>query len=352
MNTKSYVEKLLFVLMLIFALGSTSCASEAASYPQAWIDYPGDGATVSPGAPVTVISHVFAREGVAEVVLSVNGEAYRRDVPAETGTDFVSMQQGWTPSEAGAYTLQVQGYDLHGQAGNLASVTIEVAGEPVVVSPIAVITASPVITDTPTPVITVTALPPESVVQFYAYPPEISAGSCATIYWNVENAQRVIFGGVGQPFSGSYEACLCDDERYTLTVVHLDGTEERRRLDINVTGSCVTAPPPRPAEDTTPPPVPSPTSPANGAVLSCSANQTLAWSAVSDESGITGYFVKLEIEVKAGQWQSAGGQQVSGTQANFPVNCGGRYRWMVRAQDGAGNFSNWSAPSQFGINLE
>jgi hypothetical protein len=34
------------------------------------------------------------------------------------------------------------------------------------------------------------------------------------------------------------------------------------------------------------------------------------------------------------------------------VQCGGVYRWMVRAQDGAGNYSGWSAPSHFSINLD
>ena len=27
------------------------------------------------------------------------------------------------------------------------------------------------------------------------------------------------------------------------------------------------------------------------------------------------------------------------------------YRWMVRAQDGAGNTSDWSAPSLFSVNI-
>jgi hypothetical protein len=34
------------------------------------------------------------------------------------------------------------------------------------------------------------------------------------------------------------------------------------------------------------------------------------------------------------------------------VDCGGIYRWAVRAQDGAGNQSAWSAYFNFSINLE
>jgi len=347
---------LIWITVFLLAWGTTSCASGTTSYPQSWIDYPSDGASIPVGTSVNVISHIFAREGVSEVVLSVNGEPYRRDVPAESGGDFVSMQQVWVPAEAGIYTLQVQGYDRQGQPGHPAAISVEVGGDVLAVSPTPVITEPPtsVITDTPTPVITDTPTlpPPSSSIQFYSYPPEISAGSCATIYWNVENVQRVIFGGVEQPFSGSYEACLCEDERYTLTVVHLDGTEERRTLDINVTGSCVTDEPPPPAADTTPPPVPSPAVPENGLELSCRSTQTLAWLPVDDPSGISGYYVKLEMEVRAGEWQSVAGYgPIPDKQVGVNVDCGIHYRWMVRAQDGAGNFSNWSAPSTFSIIL-
>ena len=365
MNKKNKLRGFIWITIFLFAWGITSCASQTASYPQTWIDYPANGASVVAGTSVNVISHVFAREGVAEIVLSVNGEPYRRDVPAEAGADFVSVQQEWIPDEAGIYTLQVQGYDSQGQAGSLATVSVEVLGDTAMAPPAPVISVTPVITNTPTTVITVTPVisvtpppPASSIVNFYSYPPEISAGSCATIYWYVENAQQVIFGGIDQPFNGSYSTCLCADEQYTLTVIHLDGTEERRTVNINVTGACVTEPPPPPDDvpppvvDTTPPPVPSPVVPANGLELSCRSTQTLAWLPVSDDSGISGYYVKLEVQVKQGEWQSVGGYgPINGKQVNVNVQCGGIYRWMVRAQDGAGNFSNWSAPSTFSIIL-
>ncbi len=216
-------------------------------------------------------------------------------------------------------------------------------------------TPTPVVTLTPTPTPTALSLAP--VIQFEAVPPEIKAGACTTLRWHVENAQRVIFGGVDQPFDGSYKDCLCKSELYTLKVIKADGTEERRTANINVTGFCLTevAPPPdQPpsSSDTTPPPAPSPVVPANGLELSCRSTQTLAWLPVSDPSGISGYYVKLEMEVKPGQWKSAGGYgPISGKQVTVNVQCGGRYRWMVRAQDGAGNYSNWSALSTFAVTL-
>ena len=337
-NTRLFNLLISLGILTILILGTTSCAQKPESYPTAWIDYPQDGETFPIGATVTIYSHVFAREGVAEVVLSVNGEAYRRDVPAEAETDFVSMQQEWIPLEVGIYTLQVLGYDRQGLAGNPATISVNVVGE--------------VLSDAPTTGDTVTPVPESESIQFYASPQEIKAGACTTIYWNVENAQRVLFGGLEQPFSGSYDTCLCKNEKYTLTVVQMEGAEEQRTVNVTVTGSCATEPPPPPAEDKTPPPVPGPNAPSSGQELSCRASQSLAWIPVSDDSGIAGYYVKLEIQVKKGEWQSAGGYgPVTGKQVTANVQCGGIYRWMVRAQDGAGNFSNWSAPATFSVTL-
>ncbi|MBN1302979.1 MAG: hypothetical protein JXA13_00985 [Anaerolineales bacterium] len=350
MNKKSGSVSRILIMVVVLTWGMTACAGQTEANPQAWIDYPVGGAEIPVGSSVNVLSHVFAPGGVAEVVLSVNGDPYRRDVPPASGGDFVSVQQAWAPNEPGSYTLQVQGYDLQGQPGKPAVVSVRAVGETKIdVSP------TPVITDTPTPVVTDTPTPVPDVasIEFYAYPAEIEAGACTTLYWNAVNVQRVIFGGIDQPLSGSYEDCLCSDERYSLRVIHLDGTEETRTVDIRVNGSCEEqAPPseePPPAADTQAPPVPSPIDPPNGTNLACVGTQTLTWTAVKDKSGIAAYYVKLEMEIKRGQWQSAGGQQVSNTQAAFSVSCGGRYRWMVRAQDGAGNYSDWSAPSYFGL---
>jgi hypothetical protein len=357
MNKNHKTGRLIMIIVFLLVWGTSSCATENSPYPQAWIDYPTEGKSVPIGTTITVTSHGFAREGIAEFVLSVNGEAYRRDVPAKPGTDFAKVQQAWVAAEAGTFTLQVQVYDTKGQASNSASVTIEVGGG---VDPIPV---APVITDTPTSppptiiTITPTLVPPAASINFYASPPEVRAGSCATIFWNVENAQRVIFGGVDQPFSGSYETCLCANERYTLKVIKVDGTEEQRTVNVNVTGSCVTAPPPveelppPPAVDTTPPPAPSPAVPANGLQVSCRSTQTLVWLPVTDPSGVS-YYVKLENEVKKGQWQSVGGYgPIADKQVDVNVQCGGIYRWNVRAQDGAGNYSDPSPFSSFSVIL-
>ncbi len=159
----------------------------------------------------------------------------------------------------------------------------------------------------PTP--PVTTMPDTSaVIQFWADPAEIEAGACTTIRWHVENVQRVIFGGIDQPFDGSYEDCLCENQRYSLGITYLDGTTEKRTVDIAVNGSCAT---PIPPPDTTPPPTPSPAVPANGLTIACKGSQSLAWMPVEDPSGIAEYQVEVQRHAGDNNWQDAPGGQIS-----------------------------------------
>lgn len=90
---------------------------------------------------------------------------------------------------------------------------------------------------------------------------------------------------------------------------------------------------------------------ANGLSVSCRSTVTLAWLPVSDPSGVT-YAVKLERQITATTWESvrvAG--MIAAKQYDVPVQCGGIYRWAVRARDNAGNSSAWSAYSAFSIDM-
>ncbi|MBN1815112.1 MAG: hypothetical protein JXA14_24985, partial [Anaerolineae bacterium] len=79
--------------------------------------------------------------------------------------------------------------------------------------------------------------------------------------------------------------------------------------------------------------------------------QTLEWTPVDDPSGVV-YYVKLERQKTATEWDSvAGWGPLSGNQVEADVQCGGIYRWTVRAQDGVGNISAWSAYSNFSVNM-
>jgi murein DD-endopeptidase MepM/ murein hydrolase activator NlpD len=104
-------------------------------------------------------------------------------------------------------------------------------------------------------------------------------------------------------------------------------------------------PTPTPA-DTTPPPAPVRLNPSDGfnSVGSCPTSVTLTWSQVNDPSGIARYEWQMErLNPSTGGYEYFAGGSTSARSVSVPLGCG-RYRWRVRAVDGAGNtgaFSPW-----------
>lgn len=143
MNTKTWTT--LFLLILFF--GATACEPEP-SGPRAWIDAPLDGANVPVGAPVAVVSHAFAREGIAEVLLSVNGVAYRRSPPA-ANESFAKMTHEWTPQSEGDYLLEITTFSKTGEKSNPASARLRALGK-ATPTPLASATIPPLVAVTPT----------------------------------------------------------------------------------------------------------------------------------------------------------------------------------------------------------
>jgi hypothetical protein len=387
MNTRRLLWRSILTLALFASIGGIlSCGQEVQTGPRAWIDYPRDKSSVPVGTPVSVISHGYARDGVAEVLLSVDGEAYRRDPPAQPGASFSEVTQEWLPQEEGIYTLQVVTYDANGETSNPAMISVRVVGE-VAAAPtdtpppppppdttVAPPTDTPVLptdtpvsptdtpilptdtpilpTDTPvlptdTPVIptdtpepTDTPWPPVQA-SIQADDTSLVQGECTTLRWDVEYATAVYLNGGGVPGHGTQQVCPTSTTTYDLHVEAPGGNVDRS-VTINVS-----APP-----DTTPPPVPSPAVPADGLEIDCKSSQTLVWMPVSDPSGPVVYYVKLERQVSPGNWQSVRGWgPVNGKQVDASVQCGLYYRWTVRAQDGAGNYSDWAPWSHFSIRL-
>ena len=167
------------------------------------------------------------------------------------------------------------------------------------------------------------------------------AGECTTLRWDVEHVTAVFLNGEGVAGHGTRQICPAVTTTYTLHVEAPGGNVDR---SIVVT---VSAP-----ADTTPPPVPAPFVPADGLVVKCTLKQVLAWLPVTDPSGVV-YYVKLEQKMTATEWRSVRGWgPVNDKQVEAEVGCGGIYRWTVRAQDGAGNISAWSAWSNFSVNLD
>jgi hypothetical protein len=142
-----FVKVVANVQLLILFFGATACEPEP-SGPRAWIDAPLDGANVPAGAPVAVVSHAFAREGIAEVLLSVNGVAYRRSPPA-ANESFAKMTHEWTPQSEGDYLLEITTFSKTGEKSNPASARVRALGK---TTP----TPTPVVSITPPPAISVT----------------------------------------------------------------------------------------------------------------------------------------------------------------------------------------------------
>lgn len=350
-------------LLLLISLAGVLAACDGqppAGGTYVWIDVPLNGITVPEGQPVKLEGHASNPNGADRVEIFVNGQIIETisDLPATN--NLSAFEYSFMPPQPGEYIIQVIAYASSGEASEMDSARI-IVGRPTAIitdtptppptdtTPIISITPTLTPTDTPTPIITVTPVPDAAVVNFYAYPPEITAGNCSTLTWHVENAQSVVFGGVSQPFDGSYEVCLCETEYYPLTVTYLDGRSEIFRSEVRVTGVCAT---PVPA-DTTPPPVPQPQVPSNGLTIACKGSQTLAWLPVDDPSGISGYKIEVQRHSGDNNWQNVTGSPFgsTGKTMELSVECGWYYRWRVRAIDGKGNQSNWSSWFQFIIQL-
>ena len=407
MGARRLLWRFILVLALLTLMGTMlSCGEEVPTVPRAWIDFPREGSTVQAGTPVSVISHAYAREGVAEVLLSVNGEAYRRDPPAQPGATFSEVTQEWIPEDEGVHTLRVTTFDAAGETGSQASISVNVvsaiaAAQPETpVSPVDSApppTDTPVPTDTPTPptdepVHPDTPIPPtDTPTPTYTprpptntptptYTPRSPTNTPTSTYtprpptrtptptYTTRPPVQVDFRADDTSLVQGECTTLHWDVEYA-TAVFLNGggvighgsqqvcPANTTTYDLHVEAPGgnmdpsitieVTAP-----SDTTPPPVPSPAVPADGLDIDCKSSQTLAWMPVSDPSSPVVYYIKLERQVSPGKWQPVSDWgAVSGKQVETKVDCGLYYRWTVRAQDGTSNYSDWAPWSHFSIRL-
>jgi hypothetical protein len=322
--SQRYAIKRMILPLILLALAASliSCTlptpgeevALAEPAPRAWIDFPRDGARVPVGASVMVVSHAYAEDGVAEVLLSVNGTAYRRDPPTETGDTLVEIRQEWVPTAPGLHTLQVRTYDAAGVVSTSDQITIEVIGDAIEPTEVVPATAVPTLVPTEGP----TEVPTEVPTDVPTVPPTIVPTEVPTSV----------------------------------------PTEVPTQVPTEVPTEVPTALPtqvPTEVPDEDPPPVPTLNQPANGAVIDpCPfpSEVVLEWNPVSDPSDVF-YYVKLESQGKVDEWHTVRGWgPTQDTQVVADIDCGIIYRWAVRAQDGAGNLSDWSVWGTFSITLE
>lgn len=89
-------------------------------------------------------------------------------------------------------------------------------------------------TNTPRPTLTPTSVLPSPVVNFATSSALIPYGGCASLTWNVTNAQQVFFEGQPAQFRGGMQVCPTVRTTYTLGVVSLYGTRSDYTVTVDV----------------------------------------------------------------------------------------------------------------------
>lgn len=356
-----------FVWILLVMLLLSGCVGPSQDGTYVWIDVPIDRLTFTELQTIKITGHATAPGGVERVDIYVNDGLLSSLSDLETQGKLSSFNTTWTPPEYGIYIIMAFAFggDGSSSAPDVAMVTFR---RDIVVELPAAVTLTPFLT---TPTETPTRTPflelshtPEPGVEFWVDPVPVEAGGCTTIYWRVEGVLNVIFGGIEQPFSGSYDACnICQEMNFRLIVTHEDSHIETVWVNIPVIGACYTSTPtktvtltPTPTDaDVTPPPIPSPSVPADGLNLSCRSSQALSWLPVTDPSGIREYQVEVQRSTDNSTWNAAPGSPINGIldkTTTIPTDCGWYFRWRVRAVDGVGIMSDWSSWSYFSITLD
>ncbi|MBI9050438.1 MAG: hypothetical protein JEZ00_13535 [Anaerolineaceae bacterium] len=142
------IYNLIFSILFICILSSCTTVGEVDL--KAWIDAPMENITYSQNEPIEVFSHAYGKAGVAEIMLYINGEPYRRDKIQGAENELVSFSQEWTPTQPGTYSIQIYAIDINGEKSLPANVVIKVA-----IPPTSTFTFTPTRpTETPTPTFT------------------------------------------------------------------------------------------------------------------------------------------------------------------------------------------------------
>ena len=172
-------------------------------------------------------------------------------------------------------------------------------------------------------------------ITFYAAPTSIVPPACSMLHWEVDNVKSVRLDGDGVNGHGTRTVCPTVTTSYYLRVKFND--DSIAEYTVTVVVNTYT--------DQTQPPPPVPLSPIDNETIEASV--TLAWAAVSDPSGIERYEWVLEEErsspttgfvvIESGSTSA----QTVGPAAYIQNHV--RYRWRVRAVDGAHNIGPYSA---------
>jgi len=111
--------------------------------------------------------------------------------------------------------------------------------------PTATATRRPRVTFTPSATFGVVTMTPTATttpsgawkINFWADDDKIDLGDCTDLHWETENIREVYYQGRGVVGNATREECPKKDTTYELKVILLDGTEEKRRVTVEVRGA-------------------------------------------------------------------------------------------------------------------
>ncbi len=296
-------QPLLKRLILCLLLSLTACVFYQKGGTYVWIDVPINGLILPEVQPVKIEGHAASPRGVQKVEIWVDDVLFTTIESPPMVDDLAEFEAAWSPAKEGQYRIQALAYGTNNAASEMDSVTITFGGTALE------------LTATQTP----TQITPERTETITATLSTATQTTTATATFTPTRAT---------PTATVTATTAPNTPTPTLT---------------------------QPLPDTTAPPAPEPAVPADGLSLSCRATQALAWLPVTDPSGVAAYQVEIQRSPDNANWSAASGSPVTGlTDKTTPISteCGWYYRWRVRAVDGEGNESAWSAWSYFTINLE
>lgn len=365
---------------------STNDAPNPASGPRSWIDRPLEGSEYPLGRPIPIRWHATDPHGVQQVEIRVNGQVFLTSKEFDHTSQLVNQEIDWNPTAPGEYLIEVLSTGLDGSKGLLARNRVTVLGKGGVVAgavyadlnqdgdaddagegPLGGV--SVVVAECGQKLDVTTGA--DGAFRFEGVP----AGDCVM---DLSKPQWFFSGtfpaGIDFPIHFSPDpnspisfTIFMSTDQATSTPVPSPTVTLISKTAVPPSVTPVTAiappvepptvtppPPPPPPPDTQGPPAPSLVAPTEDAMLNCTANIVLKWSAPSDPSGIANYRVRLQKKegaswVDAKVWDPVTAKQVT---ANSETECGNAYRWRLFARDKAGNQGQVSEWFHFGIALD
>ncbi len=234
-------------LLICISMLTTGCGTATAGGVEVWIDAPLPGGRVQPGAEVRIQTHAYAKSGIAEIKLDIDGNPYSQDVPSPVGSDLVTLEQIWLAASPGMHTIRVTAYETGGRMSNPRIVVIEVL-PPVTATPEATLTPSstpePTVTETPIPPTCTSTRAPAPVMLFNVDDDSITAGECTYLRWDVKYAEQVTLNDSAVNHLDARQVCPEQNTSYTLRAVSAGG-EESETIQVKVASP--------PVQDTTGP---------------------------------------------------------------------------------------------------